>query len=142
MMKNLTRNWLVASKLTRGIWWILTQVLENLKNLHFNGLLFAEPVDWFLYDSHQKRNEACLSVINMVYTSCLTSCHASFLFWWQENLVKYQNVSNCYLWPWLQFYIWFYIVVLYWIEWLHSQPLLLLLRSFGSSIMSRKSICI
>ena len=50
------------------------------RKLHFNGLLFAEPVDWFLYDSHQKRNEACLLVINMVYTNCLTRCHASFLF--------------------------------------------------------------
>ena len=30
---------LVSSKLTWGIWWILTEALENLKNLHFNGLI-------------------------------------------------------------------------------------------------------
>ena len=39
MMKNLKRNWLVVSKLTWGIWQILTRALENLKHLHFNGLL-------------------------------------------------------------------------------------------------------
>ena len=39
MMQKLKRNWLVSSKLTWGIWQILTQALENLKNLHFNGLL-------------------------------------------------------------------------------------------------------
>ena len=30
-----------ASKLTRGIWRILTRVLESLKNDHFNALLLA-----------------------------------------------------------------------------------------------------
>ena len=39
MKQNLKRNWLVLSKLTWGIWRILTRTLENLKNLHFNGLL-------------------------------------------------------------------------------------------------------
>ena len=38
MMQNLKRNWLVNSKLTWVIWWILSRALENLKNLHFNGL--------------------------------------------------------------------------------------------------------
>ena len=38
MMENLTRNWLVVSKLTWGLWRILTRALENLKKLHFNGL--------------------------------------------------------------------------------------------------------
>ena len=39
MMQNLKRNWLVVSKLTWGIWRILTRTLKSLKNLHFNGLL-------------------------------------------------------------------------------------------------------
>ena len=38
MMQNLKRNWLVSSKLTWGIWQILTRALENLKNFHFNRL--------------------------------------------------------------------------------------------------------
>ena len=38
---NLKRNWLVSSKLTWRIWWILTWALENLKNLHFNRLLLT-----------------------------------------------------------------------------------------------------
>ena len=42
MMQHLKRNWIVSSKLTWGIWRILTQALENLKNLHFDGLLLTE----------------------------------------------------------------------------------------------------
>ena len=41
MTQNLKRNWLVNSKLTWVIWWILSRALENLKNLHFNGLLLT-----------------------------------------------------------------------------------------------------
>ena len=42
MMQHLKRNWIVNSKLTWGIWRILTRALENLKNLHFNGLLLTK----------------------------------------------------------------------------------------------------
>ena len=42
MMKNLKRNWLAISKLTRGVWRILTRALESLKKLHFNGLLLTK----------------------------------------------------------------------------------------------------
>ena len=42
MIQNLKRNWLVSSKLTWEIWRILTWALENLKNLHFNGLLLTK----------------------------------------------------------------------------------------------------
>ena len=42
MTQNLKRNWLVSSKLTWGIWQILTWALENLKNLHFNRLLLTK----------------------------------------------------------------------------------------------------
>ena len=38
VMRNLKKNWFVVSKMTR-IWWILTQALKSLTNLHF---------DWFL----------------------------------------------------------------------------------------------
>ena len=38
----LKRNWLVISKLTWGIWWILTQALESIKNFHFNELLLSK----------------------------------------------------------------------------------------------------
>ena len=60
---NLKRNWLVISKLTSGIWRILTRALENLKNLLFScwllwpkyvmfelkkhrGVTFDGTVDW------------------------------------------------------------------------------------------------
>ena len=42
MMQNLKRNWLVISKLTWGIWWILTQALESLKKFHFSVLLLSK----------------------------------------------------------------------------------------------------
>ena len=42
MMQNLERNRLVVSKLTWGIWQILTWALESLKNFHFNGLLLSK----------------------------------------------------------------------------------------------------
>ena len=42
MMQNLKRTWLVSSKLTWGIWQILTKALGILKNLHFNGLLLIK----------------------------------------------------------------------------------------------------
>ena len=42
VMQNLKRNWLVVSKLTWGIWWILTRPLESLKNFHFNRLLLSK----------------------------------------------------------------------------------------------------
>ena len=41
MMQNLKRNWLVNSKWTWVIWWILRRALENLENVHFNGLLLT-----------------------------------------------------------------------------------------------------
>ena len=42
VMQNLKRNWLVVSKLTWGIWRILTRALESLKNVHFNRLLLSK----------------------------------------------------------------------------------------------------
>ena len=42
VMQNLKRNWLVVSKLTWGIWRILTRALESLKNFHFNRLLLIK----------------------------------------------------------------------------------------------------
>ena len=42
MIWNLKRNWLVILKLTWAIWRIVTQAFENLKNLHFNGLLLTK----------------------------------------------------------------------------------------------------
>ena len=38
----MNRNSLVFSKLTWGIWQVLTRALQNLKDLHFNGLLLTK----------------------------------------------------------------------------------------------------
>ena len=42
MMQNLKRNWLVISKLTWGIWWILTQALQSPKKFYFDVLLLRK----------------------------------------------------------------------------------------------------
>ena len=42
MRQKLKRNSPLSSKLTWGIWRILTRTLENLKHLHFNGLLLTK----------------------------------------------------------------------------------------------------
>ena len=41
-MQKVKRNWLISSKLTWGIWRILTRALENLKDLHFTRLLLTK----------------------------------------------------------------------------------------------------
>ena len=41
-IKNLETNRLVLSKLTQGIWQILTWALESLKTFHFNRLLLSK----------------------------------------------------------------------------------------------------
>ena len=46
LMQTLKRTWCVNSKLTWGIWRILTWALKNLKNLHFNGLLLTKGYVW------------------------------------------------------------------------------------------------
>ena len=62
MIQNLKRNWLVSSKLTWGIWRILTRALKNLKNLHFNGLLLNK-----VYNVWAKKSieELCLMALKI-----------------------------------------------------------------------------
>ena len=62
MMENLKTNWLVVSKLTWGIWQILTQALENLKNLHFNGLLLNKVYNVW---AKKRIGEFCLMTLNI-----------------------------------------------------------------------------
>ena len=54
-MQKLKRNWLVNSKLTWVIWWILTRVLKNLKHLHFNRLPLTK-----VYNIELKRYEGVM----------------------------------------------------------------------------------
>ena len=71
MIQNLKRNWLVISKLTWGIWQILTRALKNLKNLHFNRLLLTK-----VYNVWAKKNieELCLMAlkIDAIFEGTLT----------------------------------------------------------------------
>ena len=46
IMQKLKKNCLVNSKLTWRIWWFFTWALENLNNLHFNGLLLNKVYVW------------------------------------------------------------------------------------------------
>ena len=65
MMLNLKRNWLVSSKLTWGIWQSLVRALENLKNVHFNGLL-----------------------LNKVYNVWAKKVYVSYI-WWHWILIQH-----------------------------------------------------
>ena len=52
--QNLERNWPVVSKLTWGIWQILTWALKSLNDFHLNGLLLSK-----VYIVWTKRVERC-----------------------------------------------------------------------------------
>ena len=41
MMRKLNTNWLVSSKIIWGTWQIFIRPVENIKNLHFHGLLLT-----------------------------------------------------------------------------------------------------
>ena len=62
MIQNLKRNRLVSSKLTWGIWRILTWAFKNLKKLHFNGLFLNK-----VYNVWAKKSigEFCLMALNI-----------------------------------------------------------------------------
>ena len=62
MMQNLKRNWLVSSKLTWKIWQILNRTIENLKNLHFNGLLLTKVHEVW---AKKSIDELCLMALNI-----------------------------------------------------------------------------
>ena len=53
-MQNLENNQLVVSKLTQGIWQILTRALESLKNFHFNRLLLSKV--YIVWDKKVQRS--------------------------------------------------------------------------------------
>ena len=74
MMQNLKRNWLVVSKLTWGIWQILTWAVKSLKNLHFNGLL-----------------------LNKVYNVWAKKVQRSYVSWHWRVM---QNLKKTDLWFW------------------------------------------
>ena len=61
-MQKLKTNWLASSKLTWGIWLILTRALENLKKLAFNGLFLTK-----VYNVWAKKciEELCLIALNI-----------------------------------------------------------------------------
>ena len=54
MLQTLKSNWLVSSKLTWGIWQILTRALEKLKKLHFNGVLLTKVYNVWAKESTEE----------------------------------------------------------------------------------------
>ena len=54
VIPNLERDQLVISKLTWGIWQILTWALESLKNVHFNGLFLTKV--YIVWDKKVQRS--------------------------------------------------------------------------------------
>ena len=112
MMKNLKRNWLVSSKLTSGIWQIVTWALVNLKNLHFNGLLLTKVYNvwakkvqrsyvWWHWRLMQNLKENWLAPSK---NFCLQAENSDFILEskmaelnWKQNLLIY--FENCQMFP-------------------------------------------
>ena len=63
MIQNLKRNWLVSSKLTRGIWQILMRVLDNPNNLHSNRLLLTKVCN---VRAKKSIEELCLMALKLM----------------------------------------------------------------------------
>ena len=50
---NLKKNWRIVSKLTWGIWWILTRTLKSLNHLDFNGLFLKKVYNVWVKRVHR-----------------------------------------------------------------------------------------
>ena len=87
VMQNLKRNW-VVSKLTWGIWRILTRALKSLKNLYFNGLL-----------------------LNKVYNVWAKKTQKSYV-WWHWRLMQNLKKTDLYFQKWDQKFGKFWQVVI------------------------------
>ena len=86
MMLKLKSNWPVSSKLTWGIWQILTRALENLKNFHFNRLflinvcnVWAKEVQrsyiWWHWRLMQNLKENWFMLSKMTWRMCQIFVH-------------------------------------------------------------------
>ena len=83
MIQNLKRNWLVSSKLTWGIWQILTRALENPKNLHFNRLLLTKVCNAWAKKSIE---ELCLMALKLMQNLKETGlCFLKIFVYWLKN---------------------------------------------------------
>ena len=91
MIQNLKRNWLVNSKLTWGIWWILTQALENPKNLHFNRLLLTKVCNAWAKKSIE---ELCLMALKLMQNLKETGlCFLKFSFTGWKIVISFYKVK-------------------------------------------------
>ena len=100
-IRNFERKQLVDSKLTEGIWEILTWALESFKNFHFNGFLFSK-----VYIFQAKKIQRSYLSWNWRGIKNLERKHLSFQNWhkefgkfWAENFkVSYCFALNGFLW--------------------------------------------
>ena len=97
MVQKLNRNWLVSSKLTWGIWQILTWALEILEDLHFNGLLLTK-----VYNGWAKKSteDLCSMVLNtdVKFEGKLTCAFKNDMTWHisaeKQNIVCFKIISQ------------------------------------------------
>ena len=86
LMQDLKENWLLLSKMTSGIWEILTRALENLKNLYFHGLflikvynVWAKKVQrsyiWWHWRLMQNLKENWFVLSKITWTICQIFIH-------------------------------------------------------------------
>ena len=102
-LQNLKRNWLVNSKLTWGIWQILTRALENPKNVDFNRLLLTRVCNAWPKQSIEELRLMALKLMQNLKETGLCFVKFSFTGWkivisfykvkWQ-NLLKAERTDS------------------------------------------------
>ena len=81
----------VSSKLTWGIWQILTRTLKNLKNFHFNRLLSTKANNVW---AKKSIGESCFMALNILCSKHNSSEMAS-QFYFKFCIILYQMVQIC-----------------------------------------------
>ena len=96
MMQKSKRSWLVSSKLTWGIWRILTWTLENLKKLHFNGLLLTKVYNVWAKEIYRRVMFDGIKYWCKIWRKadlCVQKWHEEFCKFSPEHVSKSKNWS-------------------------------------------------
>ena len=111
MMQKSKRSWLVSSKLTWGIWRILTWAFENLKKLHFNGLLLTKVYNVWAKEMYRgvmfdgieywckiwRKTGLCflsIFVYRLKNSDFILESQMAELSWKQNLLIHFENCQN------------------------------------------------
>ena len=101
VMQSLERNWLVVSKLTWGIWQILTRAIKILKNFHFNGLLLSKVYIIWVKKVQRSHLSWHWSVMQSLEKNWLNASKLTWGIWqiltWALKILKYFHFNGLFL---------------------------------------------